>query len=134
MHLDEENRGISKTWLSYAESDLSLASTKPEGAILPGTLCFLAQQACEKSLKALLIYCGIQFPRTHNINVLIQHVPDSIEIPEEVFEASKLTDYAVSSRYPGIAEPVTESEYKMALESAKFVFKWVSNLIVGSEW
>ena len=55
MHLDEENRGISKTWLSYAESDLSLASTKPEGAILPGTLCFLAQQACEKSLKALLI-------------------------------------------------------------------------------
>jgi HEPN domain-containing protein len=102
MHLDEENRGISRTWLSYAESDLSLASTKPEGAILPGTLCFLAQQACEKSLKALLIYCGIQFPRTHNINVLIQHIPDSIQIPEEVFEAAKLTDYAVSSRYPGI--------------------------------
>ncbi|WP_121526847.1 HEPN domain-containing protein, partial [Mesotoga sp. HF07.pep.5.2.highcov] len=51
---------------------------------------------------ALLIYCGIQFPRTHNINVLIQHIPDSIQIPEEVFEAAKLTDYAVSSRYPGI--------------------------------
>ena len=55
MHLDEENRGISRTWLSYAESDLSLASIKPEGAILPGTLCFLAQQASEKSLNALLI-------------------------------------------------------------------------------
>jgi len=134
MHPDEEMRGISRIWLSYAKSDLSLASTKPEGAILPGTLCFLAQQACEKSLKALLIYCGVQFPRTHNINVLIQHVPDSIEIPEEVFEACKLTDYAVSSRYPGIVEPVTESEYKVALESAEFVFEWVSDLIVGSEW
>lgn len=133
MHLDEENRGISRTWLSYAESDLSLASTKPEGAILPGTLCFLAQQACEKSLKALLIYCGIQFPRTHNINVLIQHIPDNIQIPEEVFEAAKLTDYAVSSRYPGIVEPITESEYKMALESAKFVFEWVSDSIMSSE-
>ncbi len=97
MHPDEESRGISRIWLDYAESDLSLASTKPEGAILPGTLCFLAQQDCEKSLKALLIYCGVQFPRTHIINVLIQHVPDSIEIPEGVFEAAKLTDYAVSS-------------------------------------
>ncbi len=133
MHPDEEIRSISRTWLSYAESDLSLAFTKPKGAILSGTLCFLAQQACDKSLKALLIYCGVQFPRTHNINVLIQHIPDSTEIPEEVFEAAKLTEYAVSSRYPGIVEPVTESEHKIALESAKFVFEWVSDLIVSSE-
>jgi len=90
MHLDEENRGISRTWLSYAESDLSLASTKPEGAILPGTLCFLAQQACEKSLKALLIYCGIQFPRTHNINVLIQLYPTAYKFRKKCLKRLSL--------------------------------------------
>ena len=61
MHLDEENRGISRTWLSYAESDLSLASIKPEGAILPGTLCFLAQQACENPVSE-----NPQYQRSHS--------------------------------------------------------------------
>jgi len=69
-----------------------------------------------------------QYQRSHSA------IPDSIQIPEEVFEAAKLTDYAVSSRYPGIVEPITDSEYKMALESAKFVFEWVSDSIMSSEY
>ena len=129
MKPDDSQLDIARQWLDYARSDFELAATRPGEGILPGTLCFLAQQACEKSLKALLVFNGVEFPRTHNINVLLQHLPDDIDIPSRVYEAAGLTEYAVSSRYPGVSEPVTLAEYDAAVATAKAVYEWVSDLI-----
>lgn len=129
MKPDESRLEIARQWLDYARSDLELAATRPREGILPGTLCFLAQQACEKSLKALLVFNCVEFPRTHNINVLLQHLPDDIDIPSRIYEAAGLTEYAVSSRYPGVSEPVSLSEYDAAVATATAVYEWVSVLI-----
>ena len=94
--MDTESRvpGSAEDWLRYAKSDLELARIeKPEGVLLEN-LCFHAQQAAEKTLKAVLIFLEIDFPRTH-IRTLLDLLPESIDVSQEVEESAALTDYAV---------------------------------------
>ena len=63
--------GTPQEWLRRAKSNLARAKQpKPDEAVWED-LCFDAQQAAEKALKAVLIFCSIDFPRTHNIRVLL---------------------------------------------------------------
>ena len=43
-----------------------------------------------------------------------------------------LTRYAVVTRYPGLAEPVTETHYQEAVAVAKAVLEWVEDQL-GSD-
>jgi HEPN domain-containing protein len=63
--------GSPAVWLLFANSDLELARINPSPGILLEGLCFHAQQAAEKALKAVLIAHGIPFPRTLNIKTLL---------------------------------------------------------------
>jgi len=54
--------GSPAEWLSHAESDLKigrLAANEPQ--IFPGQICFHAQQAAEKSIKAAMLFRGLNF-------------------------------------------------------------------------
>ena len=83
-------------------------------------LCFDAQQAAEKSIKAVLVHRKIDFPKTHNIRALLELVdPTGSQISKEIWQAINLTNYAVETRYPGPAEPVTRNEYREALALAE---------------
>jgi HEPN domain-containing protein len=116
-------------WLRYARSDLELTGIiKPDEVLFEG-LCFHAQQAVEKALKAVLITKGIAPPKTHNIRILLDLLSQAIIIPQEIEDSAGLTDYAVTSRYPGDFEPVSEEEYKEALRLAKMVVKWAGENI-----
>ena len=58
-------------WLRYAGEDLITAETLlAQARIPPRQACWHAQQAAEKALKAVLIFLQIDFPRTHDLNVL----------------------------------------------------------------
>jgi HEPN domain-containing protein len=46
-------------------------------------LCFHAQQAAEKALKAVLIAKGIPPPKTHNIRILLDLLPQDVILPKE---------------------------------------------------
>jgi hypothetical protein len=50
-----------REWLNRARSNLARAQTKITGVYLED-LCFDAQQAAEKAIKALLIKRGVTFP------------------------------------------------------------------------
>ncbi|MBI3015047.1 MAG: HEPN domain-containing protein [Candidatus Tectomicrobia bacterium] len=54
-------------------------------------------------------------------------------IPQEIWEAVDLTDYAVETRYPGPAEPVTQKEYRAAVRIAEQVVKWAGRIISGKQ-
>lgn len=58
---------------------------------------FHAQQAAEKSIKAVLIYKSISFPKTHSIRMLLDILPSDLDIPETVSDSAALTDYAVQA-------------------------------------
>ena len=116
-------------WLRYAYSDLELAGVERSSRVLLEALCFHAQQAAEKALKAVLIACGISFPRTHNVRTLLDLLPQDIILPADVEVAASLTDYAVLSRYPGDVEPVTEEEYQEAVRLAGVVVLWAEGIV-----
>jgi len=50
---------------------------------------------------------------------------NGISYADNFNEAVILTDYAVEARYLIISEPVTEDEYKEAVQMAKLVYNWV---------
>jgi len=110
--------GTPADWLRYAHSDLELAKSTPSPRVLLEGLCFHAQQAAEKALKAVLLSLGVAISRTHNIGALLDLLPSDTELPIEIDEATILTDYAVLSRYPGTMEEVTDAEYQEALRLA----------------
>ncbi len=125
----EKAPGSPEDWLNHAKSDLTLAQSKQPSAVFLETLCFHAQQAVEKSLKALLVHYKIAFPKTHNIGTLIELLPETILVPKDVQDSTILTDYAVSARYPGVIEPVTDSEHNQAIQMAENVMLWAEKVI-----
>jgi HEPN domain-containing protein len=95
-------------------------------------LCFDAQQAAEKAIKALLIKMGVEFPYVHDIAQLLTLLERAgQEIPEGVMEAEELTRFAILTRYPGLAPPVKPEEYQRAIGLAAEVVRWVEGLIPG---
>jgi len=122
-------RGSPQDWLIHAESDLQVAVTGKSPKVLYETLCFHAQQAVEKALKAVLIANKIPSTKTHNIGTLIGMLPAHVGLPEELKEAAELTTYAVMARYPGDLEPVTEDEYLEAIGLAKKVLNWAKHQV-----
>lgn len=112
MPPERSESGSPVDWLRHARSDLALAGTPRSKDVPLGTLCFHAQQAVEKSIKAVLVHKGIVFPYVHDIATLITLLIDAgLPWPEELNEAAELTPYAVEIRYPGLEREVNEEEY-----------------------
>ncbi len=93
-------------------------------------LCFDAQQAAEKAIKALLIARGVEFPYVHDLGLLLTLLEDAGEhVPEEIREAERLSPYATTTRYPDAAHPVSEQEYAEAVRVANSVVRWAESRI-----
>lgn len=120
-----------REWLNRAKSNLALAKNRIPRAYLED-LCFEAQQAAEKSLKAVMVLRSIQFPFVHDLSRLVSMIEkEGVEVPEVLLRAEKLTIYAVIARYPGVVRPVTEQEYLEAVEIADSVVLWAEKTILA---
>lgn len=129
MPPDVPQPGSAQDWLRYAVSDLQLAQMSGAPNVMLESLSYHAQQCAEKALKAVLVACHIPVPRTHSIGLLLDLLPRHMALPEDMEEAATLTDYAVMCRYPGDAEPVTESEYERAVHLAEIVLVWAKLVV-----
>ncbi len=118
-------------WIKFAKSNLSQADRKRKPKdVLYEDLCFNCQQCVEKSLKALLIYNNIEFPKTHSINLLLDLlISNSIYIPDFVKNSVILNVYAVITRYPNDYNKIKRNDYLEALKITKDVFEWVIEII-----
>jgi HEPN domain-containing protein len=118
-----------REWLNRARSNLAQARAHI-GEIYFEDLCFAAQQAAEKAVKAVLIQRAVAFPYVHDLARLLTLAEEAgVKIPESVRQGEALTKYAVLSRYPGLAEPVTEAQYQEALAVAEAVVRWAEGKI-----
>lgn len=118
-------------WLDKAEEDL-LACVALLNTSLPSydLVGFHAQQAGEKALKALLIRHQVRFGKTHDLEELLRLVePIAPGVSQQLAEADALTPYAVDSRYPGAAPPLTREEAGRAHAVAAHVLHDVRNLL-----
>lgn len=112
-----------EVWLSYAKSDLDAAYTLLDsGDFFPRQICFLAQQAGEKSLKAILVFLDMKFPKTHDLDHIRELIPEGWEVKEKFPELYELSVWAVESRYPGHTPDVVEREARETLLLSEMVF------------
>jgi HEPN domain-containing protein len=120
--------GSPADWLRHAHSDLALARSTSDPQALREDLCFHTQQAAEKSFKAVLVARGLAVPRTHSLQSLIDLLPADITPPQDILLSARLANYAVSTRYPGDYEEITEGGYQEALRLATAVVAWAGSL------
>ena len=129
MPRDSDRADAPSRWLSNARADLAIAGiTLPPGGLYE-QLCFHAQQAAEKSIKAVLLKMGVNFPFTHNLQALMDLLPPELAPTPVPTDAVDLNPYAVTARYPGETEPVTEEEYLDALRIAENVVSWAETVV-----
>lgn len=119
-------------WIEIANEDLILAehAFTLKSNIPYRLIGYHAQQAAEKYLKAFLVSRFIEFPYTHNIELLINLVSQVYNIKDELNDAVILTGFAIAKRYPSEYEKVTKEDAKKALSIAKQVIKKIHGLLV----
>lgn len=128
MRSDRQSPDDPREWINRAQSDLAIARTEIADAYLDD-LCYHAQQAVEKALKAVLLKRGQPVTRTHDLADLAGRLQDDgMEVPDVVLDAVFLTEYAVAARYPGLDEPVTEEEWRGAVAAAHAAVAWAAAL------
>jgi HEPN domain-containing protein len=99
--MTNEQNDYLKNWLFRANEDILVIENLfgSESEIFASSICYHAQQAVEKFLKAFLVYHNIDFPKTHDLDFLLLECK---KINDKIFDMDlgSLTDFGVSIRYP----------------------------------
>jgi len=119
-----------KNWLFRANEDIAVIESLSglDLEYYTSTICFHAQQAVEKYLKAFLIYHDVDFPKTHDVDFLVMECQKIDKYNFEI-DLKSLTDFGVSIRYPDdfYIPGITETKEYMII--AKEIKSLVENLI-----
>jgi HEPN domain-containing protein len=91
-----------KNWLFRANEDIAVIDNLINSGIenYTSTICFHAQQASEKFLKAFLVNHDVDFPRTHDLDFLLLECQKINKEPFLDINLKDLTEFGVSVRYP----------------------------------
>lgn len=116
-------------WLRTARADLAHARGEVHEG-LPAFNCFHAQQAAERSIKAIHVHLGLTFAAIHDIQKLLTDLPDDVTVSPEVEDAVILTKYAVASRYGTIEQP-DMNDLANSIHLAEAVYNWADEIVNG---
>lgn len=108
-------KDIARKWYKQAVHDLEMA----ERVLQIGgfdVAAFLAHQAVEKFLKAILALQGKEIPRTHYLDLLSREVGLPAELHERVLDLTP--DYTLS-RYPDVTDRVPYEYYNEGIAAEK---------------
>jgi HEPN domain-containing protein len=92
---------ITKDWLETANLDLEAIAHIIQNDRLTGHVAFYAQQAIEKSLKAIMEESGERVPKIHSLSKLFGLCATFISFPFEEDIIIALDSLYIESRYPG---------------------------------
>jgi HEPN domain-containing protein len=77
----------------------------------------------------LLLHHRIDFPKSHDISVLIKLLPSDLKIPLSPDQQSKLTYYAIAGRYPIDMDPISKKDAEEALDLAQKVREYIRSAL-----
>ena len=120
---EEVKRDLVRQWLAKADEDLDTAKFlfSSEKSFL-AAVCFHCQQAAEKFLKAFLTWQQIEFPKTHDLGLLLGLIASTEpSLAASLTEVAGLNPYGVDMRYPGDAPEITRQDAEAALRLAQSV-------------
>jgi len=120
---DKLKAELVEKWLEKAEEDFGLAEhLLAEKTPYLEAVGFHCQQAAEKYLKAFLVFHQIPFPKTHDLDELLELIANPAQIlADSLREIIVLSKYSVEIRYPGDFPELTLAQSKQALKLARKV-------------
>ena len=122
-----------RAWASKAQNDLQNIANNLSSDIIPwDTVCFHAQQAAEKLLKAFLVFHNQNPPRTHDLVVLLDnciHFDSTLADIEDDLQI--LHSFAVDARYPGDFYEAEEEDGRTAYAAAKRIQQAINGRLTG---
>jgi len=117
---DEVRRDLVRQWLRKAEEDFAVAERLlSEKLPYLNAIGFHAQQSAEKFLKAVLVRHSVEFPKTHDIDELLDLIATfDVSLTESLRGTTALSAYGVDIRYPGDFPEMTPDDAKAAVALA----------------
>jgi len=112
--------------LLSAQQDVTACRVLSAAADVADTIVgFHAQQACEKSLKAVLSAAGIETPRTHDLVRLMDLASEGGRpVPADCAWIDELNPYAVQARYGLVQGGSLDRERALAAAEAVLAWAW----------
>jgi HEPN domain-containing protein len=115
---DDRHIAEAQRWWRFAKEDLAAAErTMADKDGIPRHVCWLAQQAAEKAIKAALICLLTDFPKTHDLENLVDRLPQPWAVRSSK-ALSALSEWAVEARYPGNWPEVKQTDAADAVRQA----------------
>jgi len=130
---EEVKQDLVRQWLARAESDLETALFLfASGRPFFDSICFHCQQAAEKYFKAYLTWQQIEFPKTHNLIMLLSLIASADSpLAASLTEVAALNPYGVDIRYPGDAPEIAVEDAEEAIHLADRVKEAVLSALKG---
>jgi HEPN domain-containing protein len=103
---------VVREWLDQVEADLDAAWSCVRGPrASPTRAAYFVQQAAEKLVKAVLIACRVNPPRVHDIERLVELLPNGAPKRDGLVRLERFTVFAFAFRYPGedVSQPLPTS-------------------------
>lgn len=111
-------------WLRIGRKDLRAATRMlKDGGYDPYQVCFFAQQAAEKSIKAALTFEAREFEPTHDLDTLTGLLPSTWKVHGVSGRLRQLTSYGVETRYPAPQALPTVDDADRAVEQATAIHR-----------
>jgi HEPN domain-containing protein len=113
-------------WMEYAHTDIKAGHTllrDPDH--YPRHVCYLAQQAAEKALKAILVFLEMDYPYTHDLDRIREMIPMGWRVKTAYPKLYALTIWAVETRYPAEMPDIVEADATKALQLAEEIYQFI---------
>jgi HEPN domain-containing protein len=120
---------LTRGWLVKAKIDVLVCEQLlPRGSEFHEAVAFHAQHAAEKALKAYLVWRQVEFPKTHDIERLLELTASvDTQLAEATSDAAELTPFGVEYRYPGEYPPVSAEAAGRSVALARRVHDGIVN-------
>ena len=129
--MKRQNKYLSKEWINKAQNDIKTAKILYQEKGPTDSLCFHCQQTAEKYLKGFLIFHQKEFPKAHDL-ILLLNLCRKIDktfkdIQEEVIALNR---YYIETRYPPEVPVYSRQECKKALKNAERIVQFIADKIL----
>lgn len=126
---------LARALLRKAADDLYVVERLAADVNAPNwVLGFHAQQAVEKALKAVLSFHRVEFPRTHNLSMLLALLRRAgLPLPSHEEALGDLIPFGVAMRYEiEFDEDELQIDRQWALQAASRTIRWADETIASS--
>jgi HEPN domain-containing protein len=116
---DENRIAETSAWLQRTSQDMRAAAHGLQASPpLMDDVVFHCQQACEKAMRAFLIWHGVPYRETHDLaEIGAECVEMDPSLEQIVARVAPLTEYAWLYRYPGGPEEPSREDTSEALNA-----------------